>query len=257
MPAWFVDFGRYASIVVVWMLVGAFVSVAAAPAWWTYDALSWLDYAPRHELVGYMLTSLRMFAAYVVWGLSMCVLHVVIKRFVFLYRAKEGGFAVFSFSVIGWSLTSVIHRVVSFTFLWLLLGTPLINWYFRGLGARIGRRVNINTTTLWDWDMLTLHDDCVLGGESVVQGHLLEGGKVKMAPVVIGTKALVGSRASVMPGCVLGERALLAAGGVLKKHEQVPANAIYGGVPAKLVRMRSDVDDSGIAKADTAAPGPS
>jgi non-ribosomal peptide synthetase-like protein len=246
MPAWFVTFGRVASVFVVLMIIVVFTAVAAIPAFAVHDAVSsW--WSPGHSAARAFWTMMSMGIGYIVWGLSGCALVVFIKRFVLFYYPKPGGFPLFSFPIIGWALTSLLHRWMCTTFLFLLLGTPLLSLYFRGLGARIGHRVNINTLTLWDWDMLTIEDDAILGGESVIQGHLVDGGRIHMDRVIIGKQATVGSRASVMPGCQVGARSTLAANAVMKKNDKVPDDEIWGGIPAKFVKARSQRFDTGVA----------
>src|SRR5262249_45439188 len=104
------------------------------------------------------------------------------------------------------------------------------------------------TIHIYEWDLVTIEDDAVLGGDCVVQGHLLEGGRMKMRPVRIGKKALVGTGAKVMPGCVIDDGGILAAGSIMKKAATVPANEIWGGTPPRLIRARGekDRDDSGL-----------
>ena len=53
--------------------------------------------------------------------------------------------------------------------------------------------------------------------------------------VKIGKKAWIGAGAMIMPGVNVGENAVIAGGAVVTKD--VPANAIVGGNPAKVIRM--------------------
>nr|WP_274379079.1 hypothetical protein [Streptococcus sp. S784/96/1] len=55
---------------------------------------------------------------------------------------------------------------------------------------------------------------------------------------MIGRKVWVGEGVKIMPGVTIGDNALLASGAVVTKD--VPANAIVGGNPAKLIRMKGD-----------------
>lgn len=54
------------------------------------------------------------------------------------------------------------------------------------------------------------------------------------APIKIGKDVWIGANATVCPGVTIGDGAVVAAGAVVTKD--VPANAVVGGVPAKLIR---------------------
>ena len=51
----------------------------------------------------------------------------------------------------------------------------------------------------------------------------------------IGKNAWIGAGATILPGVTVGENAVVAAAAVVTKD--VPANAIVGGNPAKLIKM--------------------
>ncbi len=57
-------------------------------------------------------------------------------------------------------------------------------------------------------------------------------------PVRVGDGADIGVNAVLLPGVTVGKGAIIGAGAVVTADTHVPANAIYAGVPAKLLRYR-------------------
>lgn len=54
-------------------------------------------------------------------------------------------------------------------------------------------------------------------------------------PVTIGNSVWIGGRAVINPGVTIGDNAVIASGAVVVKD--VPANAVVGGNPAKVIKM--------------------
>ena len=55
-------------------------------------------------------------------------------------------------------------------------------------------------------------------------------------PINIGDNVWIGSHSVILPGVKIGEGAVIAAGSVI--NTDIPANHIFGGVPAKLIKKR-------------------
>ena len=77
-------------------------------------------------------------------------------------------------------------------------------------------------------------DVCLLTADHDPQSSTFEG---RLAPITIGDRAWLGTRAMVLPGVSVGEGAVIAAGAVVTKD--VAPYTIVGGVPARVIGERS------------------
>jgi acetyltransferase-like isoleucine patch superfamily enzyme len=97
-----------------------------------------------------------------------------------------------------------------------------------GLGTKIlvADSVTIGAGCTFSWDVQILDNDF----------HTMTVGGVQQpsaAPVVIGDRVWVGTRAIVLKGVTIGDGAIVAAGAIVTKD--VPAGAVVAGIPAKVV----------------------
>ncbi|MBI5397076.1 MAG: amino acid adenylation domain-containing protein, partial [Verrucomicrobia bacterium] len=117
----------------------------------------------------------------------------------------------------------------------MLAGTPFISWYFRLMGAKVGRRVYLDTTDMTEFDLVSIGDDAALNGDCTVQTHLFEDRVMKMSRIEIGPRCTVGGGSLVLydtrmeAGASLGELSLL------MKGETLPAGTAWEGSPARPV----------------------
>ena len=119
-----------------------------------------------------------------------------------------------------------------------LRGTPWLPAYFRLMGAKIGRRVFMDTTDLTEFDLVTIGDDAALNDAAGLQTHLFEDRVMKVSHVTVGARATVGSLAIVLYDAVIGDGAELGDLSVLMKGEALPAGTAWEGSPARPVGRR-------------------
>lgn len=81
----------------------------------------------------------------------------------------------------------------------------------------------------------TVGKHCHIGAGAVLAG-VIEPASAK--PVVVGDNVLVGANAVIIEGVEIGEGAVVAAGSIV--IEDVPANAVVAGVPAKIIKYKDE-----------------
>jgi hypothetical protein len=141
----------------------------------------------------------------------------VILRFLFNLKLREGEYSYFSLQGAKWAFVNAMMLIVNLTFMDFLRLTPLLPLYFKLMGAKIGKRVQINSKGIADVSLIEIGDDSVIGGDATVIGHLVEHGKLKLKRAAIGKRVTIGLGSVIMPGAFIGDGSLIAARSVLSK----------------------------------------
>ena len=79
--------------------------------------------------------------------------------------------------------------------------------------------------------------DCKIARDVIIMDtdqHALPTGELTVRPVSIGDRVWIGARAMILKGVTIGHDAVIGAGSVVTKD--VPAGAVVGGVPARILR---------------------
>lgn len=105
----------------------------------------------------------------------------------------------------------------------------------------IGDNTFINSgTSIGSLASITIGNNVAIGNYVLIMDsdfhnpidHTLPGAK---APIIIEDDVWIGARVTILKGVTIGKHAVIAAGAVVTKD--VPAGALVGGVPAKLIRF--------------------
>ncbi len=177
-------------------------------------------------------------AGYFAFGLALLVVVPVARWVTFARGTPVGRFPYLSTGAWRWASYNALTLMVRFTFVNWIRVTPFLPLYHRLMGARIGRRVQINTAVVADQNLIEIGDDTVVGGDVTLVCHSAEGGHLVTAPVKIGRGVTIGLMAVVFPGCTIGDGAMISAGSVLSKGTKVGPGEIWAGVPARRVGRR-------------------
>ena len=120
----------------------------------------------------------------------------------------------------------------------LFRGTPIWSAYLRLNGARVGRRVYVNSLGVSDHNLLEFGDDVVIGGDVHLSGHTVEGGFVKTATVRLGDRVTIGLGSVIGIGVTVGSDVQIGALSLVPKHATLDGGCIYVGVPARRLGSR-------------------
>lgn len=119
-----------------------------------------------------------------------------------------------------------------------------------GKFIRIGSHVGIGEYAhLGGAGGLEIGNDCIIGPyfschpenhQFIDQHELIRLQGTSRSGIKIGKNCWIGAKVTVLDGVEVGDNCVVAAGAVITKN--MPANAVIGGVPAKIIKMRTDND---------------
>ena len=107
----------------------------------------------------------------------------------------------------------------------------------------IGDNTRIHGSCIHAFDKIEIGHHCLIAANCQIidsNGHALDKNKRfnsqgSSNPVKIGNNVWIGTGSIILPGVTIGDGSIIAAGSVVNKS--VPKNCIYGGNPAKLIRL--------------------
>ncbi|HEX6352375.1 MAG TPA: Pls/PosA family non-ribosomal peptide synthetase [Actinophytocola sp.] len=115
-------------------------------------------------------------------------------------------------------------------------GTPLMSWWLRALGAKVGRGVWCESYWLPEADLVRLGDGATVNRGCVVQTHLFHDRILRMDQVTLSAGATLGPHGIVLPGVTVGAHTCVGPASLVMAGEQVPAGTRWLGNPVSAWR---------------------
>ena len=204
----------------------------------------WQFHSPiRDNALRIILLAMSLVPTYLVFAVSLMVLSALSARF-FGWRTPpnaEMRIADLEWPLLCWARYGMSTHIVRVLVGTLLRATPLWTLYHRLNGARLGRRVYLNSYQLADHNLLEFGDDVVIGADVHLSGHVVESGIVKTAPVRLGRGVTIGVGSVIGIGVVVEQNTQVGALSVVPKHRHLEAHAVYGGVPVRRLDRMEDL----------------
>lgn len=195
---------------------------------WTLPGPSWVRLA---------VLSMAFVPAYFIFAISLMVLSAGVTRLLGWRAPVDCEMAISrpNGPLLDWvRYTISIHLVRIFAGL-VFRATPMWTLYMRLNGAKLGRRVWVNSLWVTDHNLLEFGDDVVIGSEVHLSGHTVERGTVKTAKVRLGAGVTIGVSAIVEIGVTVGAGSQIGALSFVPKFAQLEAGKTYAGIPVHLI----------------------
>ena len=216
---------RWTTVASQAVAVTLFYGLLAAPlAYATLMITSVID-GQLDWVVAAQISTVVGFAAWPVMLLfSIAVKWLVVGRY------KPGRYPVWSFYYLRWWIA---NRFQTLAWADMFMGTPLMNLYWRAMGAKIGRNVTICTPLCSAYDVVSIGDDTSVGLETQILGYRVEGGYLIIAPVEIGNDCFIGMHCAIGLGTRMDDGARLDDMSLLADGTVMGTGEMRRGVPAR------------------------
>jgi hypothetical protein len=198
----------------------------------------WLTLLPLSESslsLRVALCSLSIIPSYLLFALALMPLSALATRLAGWRTLpnREMRIVDMEWPLLNWVRFMVSIHVVRVLAGSLFRGTPIWTAYLRLAGARLGRRVYVNSLALSDYNLLDFGDDVVIGADVHLSGHTVEGGIVKTGTVRLGRNVTIGVGSIVDIDVEVGSDCQIGALSLVPKHTKLEGPAVYAGIPVR------------------------
>ncbi|HVW38358.1 MAG TPA: amino acid adenylation domain-containing protein, partial [Pirellulales bacterium] len=180
------------------------------------------DYSAPEAILGAFATLLG------IYPLMLCL--AVAAKWLVIGRYKAGDYPLWGWYYYRWWLVNSIVGSIPVNY---LAGTPLLNWFFRAMGAKIGPNVHLASDDCSTFDLLSIGADTAIGVDASLTGCTVERGWLRIGPVSIGERCFVGTRAVVREHASLADGAKLEDLSMLPRGVRIPRGERWSGSPAR------------------------
>jgi hypothetical protein len=213
---------------IMYVLGAVIIGTALYPAalsvhfYWTHSAhlIEW-------QRIFFLCVTLT--GGYFIFGLTL-IFAASLARVLLGLHVQEGVHSVGSPQMLKWMMVSALYIAMRFIFLDFMLLTPFCALFYKVMGAKLGKNVQINSTRVGDISLLEIGDNSVIGGNATVICHSFEKKGLLIEKVKIGKNVIVGLNSIILPGVEIGDSAVIAAGAVVPKNTKIEPDTVYYGI---------------------------
>jgi acetyltransferase-like isoleucine patch superfamily enzyme len=125
--------------------------------------------------------------------------------------------------------------------------TPFLsvkNWLYRTfLRMEIGEKTSFALMVMLDVmfpEKIKVGRNTVIGYNTTILAHEYLVDEYRLGEVIIGDEVMIGANTTILPGVVIGDRAIVSAGTLV--HKDVPPGAFVGGNPMRIIYTKEEME---------------
>ncbi len=177
-------------------------------------------------LLNYVFIGLLLYLLYIPASVAVAV---VAKRLL-IGRFKPGVHPLWGDAYLRWWLVNLAQRFVPVS---MFVGTPLMVWYCRLMGARIGKDCYIGTGLVSCHDLICLGDGTSVGNGSYLLGYSVTSGSIEFGTIDIGSDCYIGANSVLGINTIMGDGAMLLEQSQLAHGSMLSPSYVANGSPAR------------------------
>ena len=217
---------------------------ATMPFLLTLQAAPWLGIFITYALMTtgndpWYVEIAKVLAVYMAITLAMYVIMPAAKWAIMGGRTKPGRYPLWGQYYYRVWLT---HHLMTLVHLKWMQSTPVLRFYLRLLGAKVGREAIISEIDAGAIDLLTIGDHASIGGKVVIANARVEGSDFIIGPVSIGADVSIGNSCVIENDVTIGVGAELADLTAVRAGLTIPAWEAWAGSPAIKIRDLNAAD---------------
>jgi len=134
-----------------------------------------------------------------------------------------------------WGVSYMLFRICSRLLSILPIPKEIVNLIcLKTAGASVGKNC-ILSGDISDPLIVEIGDNCVIGGNSLILCHSIEGNRLIFKKTKLEDNVTVGANSIVSAGATIGKNTIVGALSFVKKGQTLDPNSIYVGIPSKKV----------------------
>ncbi|WP_264795485.1 Pls/PosA family non-ribosomal peptide synthetase [Arthrobacter mangrovi] len=162
--------------------------------------------------------------------LLLCILPVA-GKWIFIGRFRPKEIRIWSLAYFRFWLVKALMRTSPLS---LMTGSPLLTFYLRAMGAKVGRNVTIMTNRLpVCTDLLTIGEGTVIRKDAMLNGYRAHGGVIQLGGVELGKDVIIGEGSVLDINTSMGDHSQLGHRSTLYAGQAVPAGERWHGSPGR------------------------